>query len=135
MRIVPRKILFVKGEAWNWLLHSDWFIGKEPLLAETILSEIDGGCIVFTDDDWETEFHWENVLEDETPDGMATFLDDWTVAGPLATMNFMASMYSGQRINLRKLYDEYIPGQERVWDFSVKNMLNPHFGLLWILSL
>ena len=92
---------------------SDWSIVKEFRLAETILSEIDGGCIVFTDDDWETEFHWENVLEDDTSDGMATFLDDWTVAGPLATMNFMASMYSGQRINLRKLYDEYIPGQER----------------------
>lgn len=86
---------------------------KEFRLAETILSEIDGGCIVFTDDDWETEFHWENVLEDDTSNGMVTFLDDWTVAGPLATMNFMASMYSGQRINLRKLYDEYIPGQVR----------------------
>ena len=92
---------------------SDWSIVKEFRLAETILSETDDGCIVFTDDDWETEFHWENVLEDDTSDGMATFLDDWTVAGPLATMNFMASMYSGQRINLRKLYDEYIPGQER----------------------
>lgn len=56
-------------------------------------------------------------MEDETPDGMATFLDDWTVAGPLATMNFMASMYSGKRINLRKLYDEYIPGQERFETF------------------
>ena len=56
-------------------------------------------------------------MEDETPDGMATFLDDWAVAGPLATMNFMASMYSGKRINLRKLYDEYIPGQERFETF------------------
>ena len=107
MMIASRIILFVKGEAWK----------KEFWLAETILSEIDGGCIVFTDDDWETEFHWENVLEDDTSDGMVTFLDDWTVAGPLATMNFMASMYSGQRINLRKLYDEYIPGQERFWEF------------------
>ena len=110
------------------ILH--WLNGKVFWLTETIFSEIDGGCIVFTDDDWETEFHWENILEDETHDGMATFLDDWAVAGPLATMNFMASMYSGQRINLRKLYDAYIPGQERFWDFSVINMLNLHFELL-----
>ena len=88
---------------------SDWL---KPLLREVY-----GGCVVFTDGDWETEFHWENVLEDETPDGMATFLDDWAVAGPLATMNFMASMYSGKRINLRKLYDEYIPGQDRFETF------------------
>ena len=85
-------------------------------MLQTHLREIDGGCIVFTDEDWETEFHWENVLEDDFEDGMELFLDDWAIAGPLATMNFMASLYSGKRIDLRKLYDEYIPGQEHFQD-------------------
>ena len=87
-------------------------------LLQTHLREIDGGCIVLTDEDWETEFHWENVLEDDFKDGTESFLDDWAVAGPLATMNFMASLYSGKRIDLRKLYDEYIPGQEHFQDYK-----------------
>ena len=73
----------------------------------------DGKCIVFKDDAWETSFHWVDVLEEEQDNGRETFLDDWSVAGPLATLNFMASLYSGKRINLRKLYEEYNPGQER----------------------
>ena len=88
-------------------------------MLQTHLREIDGGCIVFTDEDWETEFHWENALEDDFKDGTESFLDDWAVAGPLATMNFMASLYSGKRIDLRKLYEEYIPGQEH---FKAINM-------------
>ena len=102
----------------SFLFAHKLILQQKPLvgLLQTHLREIDGGCIVFTDEDWETEFHWENVLEDDFKDGTESFLDDWAVAGPLATMNFMASLYSGKRIDLRKLYDEYIPGQEHFQD-------------------
>ena len=103
--IVLWRILFVKGRVRIFrvfLFANKLILQQKPLvwLLQTHLREIDGGCIVFTDEDWETEFHWENVLEDDFKDGTESFLDDWAVAGPLATMNFMASLYSGKRIDL-----------------------------------